>query len=124
ITRLGTSLGANPLTFLGLPGVGDLVVTCTSVHSRNWRAGYLLGSGKGLDDVLKQMGMVVEGIQTTKAAYEFALKQRVEMPITTGIYDVLFNHQDPRDIVEQLMNRDKREEMDDFASLLRNRQTD
>lgn len=124
ITRLGTSLGANPLTFLGLPGVGDLVVTCTSVHSRNWRAGHLLGRGHTLDDVLEQMGMVVEGVRTTKAAYEFSDKQQIEMPITAGIYNVLFNDQSPKDVVGQLMNRNKREEMDDFASLLRNRQVD
>ncbi len=112
ITRLGVSLGANPLTFLGLPGVGDLVVTCTSVHSRNWRAGNLLGKGHSLDEVLDQMGMVVEGVRTTKAAYQLATEQNVEMPITKGIYDVLFNDQHPKDIVENLMNRDKREEID------------
>lgn len=123
ITRLGTSLGANPLTFLGLPGVGDLVVTCTSVHSRNWRAGNLLGSGKKLEEVLNQMEMVVEGVRTTKAAYQFAKDQQVEMPITTGIYDILFNDKNPKDVVESLMNRNKREEMDDLASLLKNRYT-
>lgn len=121
ITRLGTSLGANPLTFLGLPGVGDLVVTCTSVHSRNWRAGHLLGSGKSLDETLAQMGMVVEGVSTTKAAYQFAQKQNVEMPITSGIYGILFHNKEPKEVVENLMNRDKREEMDDLASLLSNR---
>src|SRR5690625_2090888 len=98
ITRLGTSLGANPLTFLGLPGVGDLVVTCTSVHSRNWRAGNLLGSGRSLEEVLDQMGMVVEGVRTTKAAYQLAKKQHVEMPITTGIYEILFNNKQPKDV--------------------------
>ncbi len=121
ITRLGTSLGANPLTFLGLPGVGDLVVTCTSVHSRNWRAGHLLGSGKSLDETLAQMGMVVEGVSTTKAAYQFAQKQQVEMPITSGIYEILFHGKEPKEVVENLMNRNKREEMDDLASLLSNR---
>lgn len=121
ITRLGTSLGANPLTFLGLPGVGDLVVTCTSVHSRNWRAGHLLGSGKTLEETLDQMGMVVEGVNTTKAAYQFAKKQQVEMPITKGIYEVLFENRSPKEVVEDLMNRNKREEMDDLASLLSNR---
>lgn len=121
IARLGTSLGANPLSFLGLPGVGDLIVTCTSVHSRNWRAGNLLGKGVKLDDVLEQMGMVVEGVRTVKAAYQFAEEQQVEMPITTGIYQVLFNDKDPRDVVEQLMNRNKREEMDDLAQLLNER---
>lgn len=121
ITRLGASLGANPLTFLGLPGVGDLVVTCTSVHSRNWRAGNLLGSGKQLDDVLDQMGMVVEGVRTTKAAYQFAKKQGVEMPITEGLYQVLFENQKPKDVVERLMSRTRREELDDLSMLLESR---
>ncbi|WP_330949573.1 NAD(P)H-dependent glycerol-3-phosphate dehydrogenase [Virgibacillus sp. MG-45] len=118
ITRLGTSLGANPLSFLGLPGVGDLIVTCTSVHSRNWRAGNLLGKGKKLEEILDQMGMVVEGVRTTKATYEFAKSEDVEMPITSGIYQILFENKSPKEIVEKLMNRDKREEMDDLASLL------
>lgn len=120
ITRLGASLGANPLTFLGLPGVGDLVVTCTSVHSRNWQAGNLLGSGQKLEEVLDRMGMVVEGVRTTKAAYYFAKEQQVEMPITNGIYEILYNNQDPKEIVEQLMNRTKREELDDLSRLLTN----
>ncbi|MDY0408325.1 NAD(P)H-dependent glycerol-3-phosphate dehydrogenase [Virgibacillus soli] len=123
ITRLGTSLGANPLSFLGLSGVGDLIVTCTSVHSRNWRAGNLLGKGKKLDDILDQMGMVVEGVRTAEAAYKFAEAEGVEMPITYGIYQILFEDKKPKDIVEQLMNRDKREEMDALASLIRNRNT-
>jgi len=118
ITRIGTSLGANPLTFLGLPGVGDLVVTCTSTHSRNWRAGNLLGRGNKLDEVLEQMGMVVEGVRTTEAAYQLAEQQQVEMPITEGIYAVLFNQKEPKEIVNNLMNRTKREEMDDLATLL------
>ncbi len=120
ITRIGTTLGANPLTFLGLPGVGDLMVTCTSVHSRNWRAGNLIGRGQSLDDVLDQMGMVVEGVRTTKAAYQLAQKQQIEMPITEGIYDILVNHKTPKEVVHHLMNRDKREELDDYASLLKN----
>ncbi|ASK63330.1 glycerol-3-phosphate dehydrogenase [Virgibacillus phasianinus] len=118
IARLGTSLGANPLTFLGLPGVGDLIVTCTSVHSRNWRAGNLLGKGRDLDEVLDQMGMVVEGVRTTKAAHQFAEKQQIEMPITNGIYKILFENEKPKTVVDQLMNRTKREEMDDLAALL------
>jgi glycerol-3-phosphate dehydrogenase (NAD(P)+) len=121
ITRLGTYLGANPLSFLGLPGVGDLIVTCTSVHSRNWRAGNLLGKGKALQDVLEQMGMVVEGVRTAEAAYQFALEEQVEMPITFGIYAIIHDLKKPKEVVEQLMNRDKREEMDDLASLLKNR---
>jgi|SRR5690625_92278 len=117
ITRLGTSLGANPLSFLGLSGVGDLIVTCTSVHSRNWRAGNLLGKGKNLPDILEEMGMVVEGVRTTKAAYQLAHQQKIDMPITFGLYKILFNHKDPRLVVEQLMNRTMREEMDDFSAL-------
>lgn len=118
ITRLGVSLGANPLTFLGLPGVGDLIVTCTSVHSRNWRAGNLLGKGHKLDEVLEEMGMVVEGVRTAKAAYQFAEKQNIQMPITKGIYQVLFEEREPEEVVAQLMNRNKREELDEFTSLL------
>lgn len=118
MARLGTSLGANPLTFLGLPGVGDLIVTCTSPHSRNWRAGHLLGKGKQLDDVLADMGMVVEGVRTTKAAYELSKRQNIEMPITAGIYQLLFEHRHAKEIAEYLMTRTKREELDDFASLL------
>lgn len=118
ITRLGASLGANPLTFLGLPGVGDLIVTCTSVHSRNWRAGNMLGKGQNLDTVLEQMGMVVEGVRTAKAAYQFAEEQGIEMPITNGIYQILFENMEPRDVVGQLMNRTKKEEMNDLAALI------
>lgn len=121
ITRLGTYLGANPLSFLGLPGVGDLIVTCTSVHSRNWRAGNLLGKGKNLQDVLDQMGMVVEGVRTAEASYQFAQKENIDMPITFGIYDIIHFDKKPKEVVEQLMNRSKREEMDDLASLLKNR---
>lgn len=124
ITRLGTSLGANPLTFLGLTGVGDLVVTCTSIHSRNWRAGHLLGSGKSLEETLGQMGMIVEGVSTTKAAYQLAEKRQIEMPITSGIYEILFHDKDPKEVVENLMSRNKREEMDNLASLLSNRPID
>lgn len=112
ITRLGTALGANPLSFLGLSGVGDLIVTSTSVHSRNWRAGHLIGKGHTLNDVLGDMGMVVEGVQTTKAAFQLSKKFQVEMPITEGIYEVLFNDKNPHAIVEQLMSREKRKELD------------
>lgn len=121
ITRLGTTLGANPLTFLGLPGVGDLIVTCTSVHSRNWRAGHLLGKGESLDEILEKMGMVVEGIRTTEAAYQFAKKQKIEMPITEAIYNIIFHNQSTDQAVEQLMTRDRRSELDDFSILLHNR---
>ena len=81
IKRLGVAFGANPFTFTGLSGVGDLIVTATSVNSRNWRAGNQLGQGKSLDDVMADMGMVIEGVYTTKVAYEMSQDRHVEMPI-------------------------------------------
>jgi glycerol-3-phosphate dehydrogenase (NAD(P)+) len=118
IARLGVAMGANPLTFAGLTGIGDLIVTCTSVHSRNWRAGNLLGKGQSLHEVLENMGMVVEGVRTTKAAYQLANKLNVSMPITNALYDVLFNNKNPKEAVDSLMARGKTHEMEDLASIL------
>ena len=115
ITRLGVKMGGNPFTFAGLTGMGDLIVTCTSVHSRNWRAGNMLGKGMKLDEVLEQMGMVVEGVRTTKAAYQLAQKYDVPMPITTELYDVLFNGKEPKQAVDELMIRMKKSEIDELA---------
>ncbi|AWB45026.1 NAD(P)H-dependent glycerol-3-phosphate dehydrogenase [Paenibacillus sp. CAA11] len=112
ITRIGVEMGANPLTFAGLAGVGDLVVTATSQHSRNWRAGYLLGQGKPLDEVLESMGMVVEGIRTTKAAHEISEQYGVQMPIARQLYHVLFEGLQVRTAVEALMGRDPKTEME------------
>ncbi len=117
ITRLGIKLGANPLTFAGLSGLGDLIVTCTSVHSRNWRAGNMLGQGKSLNEVLDNMGMVVEGIRTTEAAYHLAKNVGVEMPITTTLYQVLFENKKPEVAVDELMQRDRKREVEDLSSL-------
>lgn len=117
IARLGIRAGANPLTFAGLAGLGDLIVTCTSKHSRNWRAGHLLGKGKTIHEVLKEMGMVVEGIRTTKAAHALAKKEGIEMPITAALYRVLFENEEPKVAVERLMNRGKTDEIDDLADL-------
>lgn len=121
IARLGTKMGANPLTFSGLTGIGDLIVTCTSVHSRNWRAGNLLGKGKNLDEVLDNMGMVVEGVRTTKAAFQLAQKYKVSMPITNALYDVLFNGKNAKDAVDVLMARGKTHEMEDLVNILEER---
>lgn len=121
IARLGTKMGANPLTFSGLTGIGDLIVTCTSVHSRNWRAGNLLGKGKNLEEVLENMGMVVEGVRTTKAAYQLAKKYNVSMPITFALYDVLFNGKNAKDAVDVLMARGKTHEMEDLVNILEER---
>ncbi|RCX23242.1 glycerol-3-phosphate dehydrogenase (NAD(P)+) [Fontibacillus phaseoli] len=112
ITRIGVEMGANPLTFAGLAGIGDLVVTATSRHSRNWRAGFMLGEGKTLDEVLGSMGMVVEGIRTTKAAHTISEKYKVQMPIAGQLYHVLFEGLDPRTAVEALMGRDRKTEME------------
>ena len=110
ITRFGVAMGADPLTFMGLSGVGDLIVTCTSVHSRNWRCGNQLGQGKSLDDILEHMGMIVEGVSTTKAVHELAEELQVSMPITETIYEVLYHNVDAKDAVAQLMQRDMKSE--------------
>lgn len=106
IRRLGVAFGANPMTFIGLSGVGDLVVTATSKNSRNWRAGFQLGQGKKLDDVINNMGMVIEGVYTTKAAYELSRKRQVSMPITEALYQVLYEGEDIKTAISQLMSRD------------------
>lgn len=106
ISRLGVAMGANPLTFIGLSGVGDLIVTCTSIHSRNWRAGNLLGKGHKLDEVLDNMGMIVEGVATTKAAKELSEQMNVSMPITETIYDVLYNGKEVKQACTDLMTRE------------------
>ncbi|MCP1123164.1 NAD(P)H-dependent glycerol-3-phosphate dehydrogenase [Bacillus sp. 3103sda1] len=118
IARLGRKMGGNPLTFAGLTGMGDLIVTCTSVHSRNWRAGNLLGKGCSLNEVLDNMGMVVEGVRTTKAAHEMAKKMNVEMPITAALYDVLFNEKNVKDAVGTLMGRVRKHEVEEIPDLL------
>lgn len=115
IARLGIKLGANPLTFAGLSGLGDLIVTCTSVHSRNYRAGNMLGQGQSLDEVLTSMGMAVEGVRTTKAAFQLANREGVEMPITTVLYDVLFNGKQPDDAAQELMGRVKTHEVENLS---------
>lgn len=110
ISRLGMAFGADPLTFIGLSGVGDLIVTATSVHSRNWRAGNLIGKGLPLEEILENMGMVVEGVATTKAAYELAQEKGIDMPITAAIYRVLFENARVDEVVEELMLRDRKAE--------------
>jgi glycerol-3-phosphate dehydrogenase (NAD(P)+) len=117
ISRLGTAMGANPLTFSGLTGIGDLIVTCTSVHSRNWRAGNMLGKGQNLEEVLENMGMVVEGVRTTKAAYQLAKKYDVDMPITNALYHVLFGGGNVKESVDGLMNRTKTAEMEELINV-------
>lgn len=114
IARLGEKMGANVITFSGLAGIGDLVVTCTSMHSRNRRAGILIGKGMKVDEVTKSVGMVVEGIKTTKSAYELAKIYDVKMPITKEIYEVLYEEKDVKNSVVNLMLRDKKHELEDI----------
>ena len=116
ITRLGVKMGANPLTFSGLAGMGDLIVTANSVHSRNWKAGNMLGKGQSLEEVTEGMGMVIEGVRTTKAAHQLAKQYEVSMPLTEALYSVLFEGHAPREAVDWLMNRGKKNETDDFTS--------
>lgn len=115
IARLGVAMGGRALTFSGLAGVGDLVVTCTSKHSRNWRAGYMLGQGKRLDEALHAMGMVVEGVKTTKTASALAKKYDVSMPITEQLNEVLFAGKEPQIAVGHLMGRVRTREIEDTA---------
>lgn len=110
ITRLGVAMGAEPMTFLGLAGMGDLIVTCTSMHSRNRRAGILIGQGMSPEQAVEEVKMVVEGFYTTKAAYLLAKKMNVEMPIVEQAYGVLFEGKDPKTAVMSLMIRDKKHE--------------
>jgi len=117
ITRLGVKLNANPLTFAGLTGIGDLIVTCTSVHSRNWNTGNRLGKGAKLNQILDDMGMVVEGVRTTKAVYQLSIKEQIDMPITAGLYEILFNDKEPKNVVDQLMRRDRTNEMNILSDI-------
>ena len=110
ITRLGLAMGADEKTFAGLAGIGDLVVTCTSRHSRNRRAGMQIGQGEKLAAVLQNMGMVVEGVNTTRAAHDLIGKFKVEMPIAEETYQVLFGDKSPREAVASLMTRSKTHE--------------
>lgn len=110
ITRLGVAMGAKSQTFSGLTGVGDLIVTCTSMHSRNRRAGILIGQGVTPEKASRQVRMVVEGITTTKAAKELLRQVEVSMPIVDEAYSILFEGKDPKSAVAQLMGREKKHE--------------
>lgn len=108
ISRLGVAMGAKEHTFNGLSGIGDLIVTCTSMHSRNRRAGILIGQGHTLNEALEEVQMVVEGVFTAKAALDLAHKHHVEMPIIRKVNDVLFEGKNTKKAVEELMIRDKK----------------
>ncbi|MDO5714946.1 MAG: NAD(P)H-dependent glycerol-3-phosphate dehydrogenase [Tissierellia bacterium] len=112
MSKLGIEMGAMPQTLNGLSGIGDLIVTCTSMHSRNRRAGILIGQGKSTEKACQEIGQVVEGIKTTKSAYLLAQKHRIEMPITEKLYQVLYENQNAKEAVDHLMNREKKEEIE------------
>lgn len=108
ISRLGIAMGGKIETFYGLSGIGDLIVTCASVHSRNRRAGYLIGQGCTMQEAMDQVKMVVEGVYSAKAARELAEKYQVEMPIIEQVNRVLFENKAPGEAVRELMLRDKK----------------
>lgn len=115
ISRLGEAMGAESQTFSGLSGIGDLIVTCTSMHSRNRRAGILIGQGKSVEDALTEVRMVVEGVNTTKSTHELAEKLGIEMPITNQLYKVLFKGKSPLYAVSELMLRDRKHEIEEVV---------
>jgi glycerol-3-phosphate dehydrogenase (NAD(P)+) len=110
MARLGAALGAQRETFAGLSGLGDLVVTCTSRHSRNRAVGERLGKGEKLDDILASMEMVAEGVRNARSAYDVARKHAVRTPITDEVYAILYQEKPPKQAVRDLMTRDAREE--------------
>ena len=110
ISRLGCAMGARRETFTGLAGIGDLIVTCTSMHSRNRRAGILLGQGMSVNQVIEEVKMVVESIYTTEPVYRLSKKLKVDMPITSEAYSILFEGKNPVEAVEALMGRDRTHE--------------
>ena len=111
--RLGTALGARKDTFAGLAGMGDLIVTCTSMHSRNRRAGILIGQGKDPQTAMKEVGAVVEGYYAAKSAYELGKAKGIDMPITDAAYKVLYEGADVREAVQALLSRQRKPESED-----------
>ena len=110
IVRLGVELGGKEETFYGLSGLGDLIVTCLSEHSRNRKAGYLIGQGKTLEETKKEVGMVIESVDNIEVAYELGKLHNIEMPIVETVYKVLYENLDPQEAVKTLMTRDKKME--------------
>ena len=116
MSRLGTSMGADPLTFLGLAGVGDLVLTCTGDLSRNRTVGYQLGQGKKLANILAEMRMVAEGVKTTRSVHYLARQKEIDMPICEQMYCILYEDLPPENALAALMRRELKHEVDTFFS--------
>mgnify|MGYP000674630110 CR=1 FL=1 len=112
IARLGIKMGGIPETFYGLTGIGDLIVTCASVHSRNRKAGYLIGQGKSMQEAMDEVGMIVEGVYSAKAAIRLAQKYQVELPIIEQVNKILFEDKKAADALNDLMLRDPKTESD------------
>ena len=110
IARLGVKMGGAVETFSGLTGIGDLIVTCASVHSRNRKAGYLMGQGKSMQEAMDEVQMVVEGVYSAKAAVKLGEKYGVSLPIINKVSEVLFDGKDPKEAVNELMLRDNKAE--------------
>jgi glycerol-3-phosphate dehydrogenase (NAD(P)+) len=113
IRRLGLKLGANPRTFIGLAGVGDLILTCTGELSRNYTLGKKIGEGRKLKDILSEMRMVAEGVKTAKSVYNLSLRMNVEMPISQEIYHILYENLSPGEALYRLMTRNLKQELDE-----------
>lgn len=116
MNRLGTRLGADPLTLAGLAGVGDLLLTCTGALSRNYTVGKQIGAGKKLDEIISEMRMVAEGVKTTRSVYNLSRKLGVDLPICNEVYAVLFENRPVEQTVERLMNRSLKHELDGVLS--------
>lgn len=112
MARLGMKMGTNPMTFAGLAGVGDLMLTCFGELSRNRTVGFQLGQGKKLDEILKNLGMVAEGVKTAKSAWDLAQREQVDMPLAHAAFQILYEGKPPKEIVYELMGRALRKEMD------------
>ena len=110
LTRLGVKLGGEKETFYGLSGLGDLIVTCLSEHSRNRRAGKLIGQGKTLEETKKEVGMVIESIDNIEVAYQLCKIHKIDMPIVEAVYQVIYENLDPQEAVKKLMTRNKKSE--------------
>lgn len=113
VQRLGIKLGANPRTFMGLAGIGDLVLTCTGKLSRNWTVGCKIGQGVRLEAILSDMRTVAEGVKTTRSVYNMSQEMGVEMPITEQLYRMLYEDLDPKEALQTLMTRDLKHELDE-----------
>ncbi|MBP3588394.1 MAG: NAD(P)H-dependent glycerol-3-phosphate dehydrogenase, partial [Clostridia bacterium] len=115
LARLGIALGGRQETFAGLAGIGDMIVTCTSMHSRNRQAGILIGQGLSVKQAMEQVGAVVEGYYAARSAYQLASKVGAEMPIVREAYAVLYEGKSAAETIQALMGRDKKHEFEDAA---------